>query len=444
MKDKKIVIIGMGPAAIGAASAISFTNPSIETSLVEKNAYESYSPCSMPFAFEDKLKFEDLKHEFPVRGRKNKIYLNAEAKKIDTEKKELLIETQDKQETLKYDSLIIATGTKPFIPSVNGIDFSGVYAIDSLETVSQLHFITKCLRKAAIIGAGAIGLEFALAMKKKGLDVLVAEMMPQVLPNAVDADMARHVQEYLEEKGVEILTGSKLESIDGYYNQVGSVIIDGKEHKTNLVVLSCGTMPNIDIVKDIDIKYNKNGVITDKRMMTNVKDVYAAGDCIETFNLLTKKRCRSGLAVPARKQGRIAGLNAAGRRATYQGTLNTFISVLDEYAVGSTGLTAEQAKAEGYETIAQKIRGKNKPEYYPGHKDLIVKLIASKEGKLLGGQAFGEKNAVKNRIDVVASYLSRKSRLKDMMNGEFAYCPDVAPIPDPLTTALDFILRRTR
>lgn len=443
MKDKKIVIIGMGPAAIGAASAISFTNPGIETILIEKKAYESYSPCGMPFAFEDKLKFEDLKHEFPVKGRKNKIYLNIEAKKIDTEKKEVLIETKDKQEVLKYDSLIITTGTKPFTPTINGIGLSGVYAIDGLETVSKLHFITKCLRKAMIIGAGAIGLEFALAMKKKGLDVLVAEMMPQVLPNAVDADMARHVQEYLEEKGVGILTGSKLESVDGYYNQVGSVIVNGKEHKTNLVVLSCGTMPNIDIVKDTDIKYNKNGIVTDKRMMTNVKDVYAAGDCIETFNLLTKKRCRSGLAVPARKQGRIAGLNAAGKKATYQGTLNTFISVLDEYAVGSTGLTAEQAKQD-YETIMQKIRGKNKPEYYPGHKDLIVKLIASKDGKLLGGQAFGEKYAVKNRIDVIASYLSRKSSLKDMMNGELAYCPDIAPIPDPLTIALDFMLRRTR
>ena len=217
-----------------------------------------------------------------------------------------------------------------------------------------------------------------------------------------------------------------------------------RSHGTDSILLACGIIPNIEWIKGFGIFYNKNGIITNNRMMTNMKGIYAAGDCVETHNAMTKKRCGSALAVPAIKQGRVAGINAAGGRAIYSGTLNAFISVFGDYAVGSTGITSEQAKEEGHELVAQKIKGHNKPDWYPGHKELIVKLIADKKGKLLGGQVFGEKIAVKNRIDIISSYLSRKSSLKDMIKGELAYCPDITSIPDPLTTAVDFMLRRVK
>lgn len=447
MKTKKIIIVGMGSAATGAASAIQFTNPKAEITFIEKRDYESYSPCGMPFAFEGKLKFEELKHAFPSKGSKSEIYLNTEAKKVDTEKKELLIENNDGEKILKYDSLIIATGVKPSIPPIKNIEkFSatfGVHLPNNLENVSMMYAVISPLSKVAIVGAGAIGLEFAAAINKLGIDPLVAEMLPQAFPNVIDKDMARHVHEYLKEKGVKILTESKVESLNGK-EKLESIIINGKEYEIDDVVLCCGTKPNIDWIKDSGISYNENGIITDKRMKTNAKDVYAIGDCVETHNALTKKRCRSGLAVPARKQGRVAGINAAGKKATYQGTLNTFISVLDDYAIAATGLTAEQAKEESYELLMQKGKGYNKPEWYHGHKELVIKLIADKKGKLLGGQAFGEKYAVKSKIDTISAYLSKNSNIKDMMDGELAYCPDVADIPDPLTIALDFMLRRLK
>jgi NADPH-dependent 2,4-dienoyl-CoA reductase/sulfur reductase-like enzyme len=170
--------------------------------------------------------------------------------------------------------------------------------------------------------------------------------------------------------------------------------------------------------------------------------VYAAGDCVETFHAITGNRCRSMLAVPAMNQGRVAGVNAAGGTARYAGTMNTSISVLGGHAIGSTGLTAEQARQEGYELVMQKAKGFNKPSWYPDQGELIVKLIADKTGRLLGGQVFGEKHAVKNRLDIVSAYLSAQATLTDMMRGELAYCPDIADIPDPLTTATEFMYRR--
>jgi NADH oxidase (H2O2-forming) len=446
MREKRIVITGMGTAAAGAAAAVNHTNPRAEVSIIEKRNYEMYSPCGMPFAFEEKLSFESLRQDFPSKGSKTKVYLNTKAVKIDPNKKELSIENLQGQRTLGYDSLIIATGARPLIPPITNIKkFLGSYAhtVSSLEEVSLLYKIKSQASKVSIIGAGAIGMEFAIAMKKQGLEVMVLEMMGQVLPSLIDKDMARHAQEYLEGEGISVLTNSRVEEVTGKDNIEG-ITIGEETYETDLVVLGCGTIPNIEWVKESGVSCNKNGIITNNTMMTNIKGVYAAGDCVETHNALTKKRCRSVLAVPARKQGRVAGINAAGGRAVYSGTLTTFISVLGDYAVGSTGLTAEQAHEEGHELLMQKIRGQNKPEWYPGHKDLIVKLIADKKGNLLGGQVFGEKIAVKNRIDIISSYLSTKGTLADMVNGELAYCPDVASIPDPLTTAIDFMLRRVK
>jgi len=447
MGNKKIIIVGMGPAATGAASAIQFTNKNAEITLIEKKPYESYSPCGMPFAFEGKMKFEELKHGFPSKGLKSKVHTNSQAEKIDLEKKQLIIKRDGKEESLNYDSLILATGTEPFIPPIPNVDKflkeNKAFTVNSLESVVKLYEATREVKSVTIIGAGAIGLEFALSISQPWRKVIVAEMMPQVFPNALDSDMARHVQEYLESQDIKVLTNSKVESLNGEA-KLESVTIGQNPYATDIVVLACGTKPSIDLVKDTAIAYNKNGIITNDKMMTNVKEVYAIGDCVETHNFLTKKKCRSALAVPARKQGRIAGINAAGGKAAYKGTLNTFISVLDDYAVGATGLTTEQAKAEGYEVQAQKIKGQHIPEWYPGHKDLIVKVIADGKGQIIGGQAFGEKSSVKSMIDVMSSYITKKSSLKTMMDGELSYCPDVAGIPDPLTTALDFLLRRKK
>ncbi|MDP2907902.1 MAG: FAD-dependent oxidoreductase [Nanoarchaeota archaeon] len=447
MKNKRIIIVGMGPAATGAAAAIQHTNKNAEITLIEKKIYESYSPCGMPFALEGKMNFEDLKHSFPSKGLKSKVYINTEAKSIDTKRKELWIQHDEKIEILDYDSLIIATGTEPLIPPIPNVEKflqnRNAFTVASLESVVALYTASMPADNITIIGAGAIGLEFAVAIKRFWSKVLVAEMMPQVFPNALDSDMARHVQEYLESKDIKVLTNSKVESMNGS-DKLESLTINKTEYKSDAAVLACGNKPSIKIIQDTPIIYTKNGIVTDKKMMTNIKNVYAIGDCVETNNFLTKKRCRSALAVPARKQGRVAGINATGGKAIYEGTLNTFISVLDDYAVGATGLTAEQAKSEGYEVSMQKIKGTNIPDWYPGNKQLIIKIIADKKGKLLGGQVFGEKYATKGMIDVISSYLTRNSNLKAMMNGELSYCPDVANLPDPLTTTLDFLLRRKK
>ena len=446
MGEKRIVIIGMGTASAGASAAINHTSPGAEVSIIEQRGNEMYSACGMPFAFEGRVEFDSLKHPFPARGPRTTLYLDTRAVRIDTEKKEVGLEDRGGPSSLPYDALIIATGAKPIVPNIANLDgFMGEYAhtLYAWEDVFRLYQARDRHTKVAVIGAGAVGVEFAYAIRNQGLEVMIVEMMDQVFPGALDRDMARHVHEYLDSCGITVLTDSTVSEVWGSTRLEGITIGD-KAYETDLAILACGTVPNVEWVRDFDISFNKNGIITTKAMLTNVRGVYAAGDCVETFHAITGKRCRSMLAVPAMNQGRVAGINAAGGRAAYGGTMNTSISVLGKNAIGSTGLTAEQAKQEGYELVMQKAKGLNKPSWYPGHGELIVKLIADSKGRLLGGQAFGEKRAVKNRLDIVSAYLAAKGTLTHMMRGELAYCPDIADIPDPLTTATEFMLRRVR
>lgn len=446
MGQRRIVIIGMGTASAGASAAVNHTNPGVGVSIIERRGYEMYSACGMPFAFEGRLGFESLKHEFPARGPMTKLYLDTKAVHIDIDKKEAGIEDRGGRSTLPYDTLIIATGARPVVPEIANLDgYLGEYAhtLYAWEDVFRLYQAKDKHRRVTVIGAGAIGIEFAVAMRNQGLEVMIVEIMDQVFPNALDRDMARHVQEYLEAHGITVFTNSTVSEVRGGTRLEG-ITIGEQAYATDLAILACGTVPNVEWLRDFGIACNKNGIITTKGMLTNVRGVYAAGDCVETFHAITGNRCRSMLAVPAMNQGRVAGINAAGGRAAYGGTMNTSISVLGEHAVGSTGLTAEQARQEGYELIMQKAKGLNKPDWYPGHGELIVKLIADKKGRLLGGQVFGEKRAVKNRLDIVSAYLSAKGTLTDMLRGELAYCPDIADIPDPLTTAIDFMHRRMK
>jgi NADH oxidase (H2O2-forming) len=446
MAQKRIVIIGMGTASAGASAAVNHTSPSSEVSIIEKRGYEMYSACGLPFAFEGRLNFESLKHKFPARGPRTKLYLDTKAVHIDTDKKEVGVEDRGGRSAIAYDALIIATGAKPVVPNIANLDgYLGEYAhtLYTWEDAFRLYQAKDTIRRVTVIGAGAVGVEFAYAMRNQGLEVMIVEIMDQVFPGALDRDMARHVQEYLDTHGITVFTNSAVREMRGA-TRLDGITIGDQAYETGLAILACGTVPDVEWLRDFGISVNKNGIITTKAMMTNLKGVYAAGDCVETFHAITGRRCRSMLAVPAMSQGRVAGINAAGGRAVYGGTLNTSISVLGEHAIGSTGLTTEQARQEGHELVIQKAKGFTRPSWHPGHGELIVKLIAEKKGRLLGGQAFGEKRAVKNRLDIISAYLSAKGTLTDMIRGELAYCPDIADIPDPLTTAVEFMMRRVR
>jgi NADH oxidase (H2O2-forming) len=209
-----------------------------------------------------------------------------------------------------------------------------------------------------------------------------------------------------------------------------------------MAVLASGVRANIDLAKNAGVEVGKWGIKTNSKMETSIKGIYAVGDCIETVSPINHRPTVMQLSSAAYRQGIVAGTNAAGGYDTYEGALGTFVSLIGSLEVGATGFNEFFAESAGYNIISGKARGKNKPEYYPGSKDITVKIIAdAKTGRVLGGQVVGEEGAG-SRINVLSLAIKSGMDVYSLSQTEMAYCPMLAESYDVLNKAADFAVRK--
>jgi NADH oxidase (H2O2-forming) len=447
--SKKILIIGLGSGGFAASLAIRRTDQEALITVVEKRTYEMFSPCGLPFAIEGIVSLDDLKFSLPEDKQVTKL-LGHEARTIDVAKKVLIAKNLKTEEMINvpYDSLIIALGAKPFIPPIEMQENigNGIFVLHDIESAQKIIDYAKTIEKrlkpskrAVVIGAGPIGLEIAVALHEKGLDVVIVEMLSNALPRALDKDMAKLVEKSLEDHNVKLLVNKTVKSING--KPVESVSVGDETIETDMVVLASGVKADLDIAINAGIHIGKWGIKTNTRMETNVKDIYAIGDCIETVSIIDHRPTMMQLSSAAFRQGMVAGTNAAGGYDTYEGALSTFTSIIGKVEVAATGFNEFFAKSAGFETISGKAQGKNKPVYYPGSKDITVKIIAdAKTGKILGGQAVGEGAGA--RINTISLGIKCGIDVYSLSQIETAYCPMVAESYDVLNKAADFAVRK--
>ena len=439
----KIVIIGLGSGGFAALLAIRRTDTSALITIIEKRPYEMFSPCGMPFAIEGIINIENLRFSLPP-DKQTTMLLMHEAVAIDPAGKNVLARNLKTGETLSipYDSLILASGAEPFIPPIKGAKENlgnGVFVLHDLDSAQKItdHAINS--KKALVVGAGPIGLEIAVALRTKGLDVTVAEMLSFAMPRALDRDMAKIVEQSLKERGITLLFNKSVESIDG--SPVSSVSVSGEKIGTDMVIMASGVRADLEMPKNAGIELGKWGIKTNSCMETNIKGIYAIGDCIETVSLINHRPAMMQLSSAAYRQGMAAGANAAGGYDIYEGSLGTFVSLIGEMEVAATGFNEFFAGTAGYRTVSGKAHGKNKPEYYPDAKDITVKIIVdAKTGKVLGGQAVGEGAGA--RINVISLAIRCGIDVYSLARTEMAYCPMVAENYDVLNKAADFAVRK--
>ncbi len=440
---RKIVIIGLGSGGFAASLAIRRADPEAAITIIEKRAYEMFSPCGMPFAIEGIVGLDNLRFSLPDDRQITKL-LEHEALAINAADKNIDVKNLKTKEVIKvpFDSLIIAPGASPFIPPVRGANEAlgrGVFVLHDLESARKIIEHAGKARKAVVVGAGPIGLEIAVALRTKGLDVTVVEMLAYAFPRALDKDMAKLVERKVEDGGIKLIMNKSVSSINGL--PVSSVNVGEEIIETDMVVLASGVRANVDIAKNAGIDVGKWGIRTNSRMETNVRGIYAVGDCIETVSLIDHRPTVMQLSSAAYRQGMVAGANAAGGYDTYEGALGTFVSLIGELEVAATGFNEFFAKAAGLEIISGKAQGKSKPEYYPGSKDITVKILAdAKTGRLLGGQAVGEGAAA--RVNVLSLAIRCGMDVHSLAKTEIAYCPMIAENYDVLNKAADFAVRR--
>ena len=423
----KIVIIGLGTAGFAAALAIKKKDRKAGITFIDNKPYDLLHCCGLPYALEGKLKIGNLKHGIGAERMDIDVISKAEVEDVDAKNKKITYNKNNKNEDISYDKLIITTGASPFMP-IEGAK-GNVFTLSSAEDAEAIEKAIKNAKTAAIIGAGAIGLETAYALNKRGLKVVVIEMLSSLFPRAIDKDMSEILEEYLEKQGIRLLLNKKIEKIGK-----NKLILKNQQIEADLIIAAAGVKPNIELAKKAGIKTEKGIVVNDK--LECAKDIYAAGDCIQTKSLINQDPYLAQTATTAYKQGTIAGINSVGGNEAYKGALSTFVSVIGDLEVAATGFNSHFAK----DAVSSKAKSKNKPEWFPGAADLTVKIIADKKGKILGAQAVGKDAAP--RINIISTAIKSDMSLKELSEVELAYCPAVSQTYDVLQQAADLLIRR--
>lgn len=428
-----------------AAAAASMVDSTAKITVFERRPYDIYHPCGIPFAIggevPDIKRLVDSAPPIPnveLHTATEAISLNTKAKEIEVQE----VKTK-KRMTVQYDALILATGSYAIKPPIPGIDLHGVHTIRTLEDGQAIIEQLGEAKQAAVIGAGLIGLETAAALRKRGLEVLLLEAMPSVLPNMIDPDMAGLVKDRILENGIELILGQSVEEIIGKQN-VNSISVGGRQRPIDLVIVATGVRPEVRIAKEAGIRLGETGGIkVDRRMSTSAEDVYAAGDCVETVCLITGRPMLSQLASAAIRMGKVAGTNAAGgSEAEFEGTLSTAVTTSFGLEIASTGLTTNAAKRAGIDPIAGRIRTLDRPHYYPGGKPITVKLLVEPNGRnLLGGQVIASDGAAE-RVNLLALAIKKGVTIDELSRIDYCYVPPACDVIEPLVVAAEAILRR--
>jgi len=446
--SRKIVIIGAHAAGCDAAAAARKTDRTAEITMLTTQRVAGYSPCGIPFVLGGHIKsFEDLVVFPPSYFEMMKIDLRLEttATNIDTDAK--TVEIQDKTgktETLEYDSLIIATGAKPFVPPIKGREKEGVYTLRTIDDGQKIDQAIRSSNSAVVVGAGLIGLEIGVSFIERGLKTTVVELLPQVLPAMLDKDMADIVQKGLEEKGLRIVTSHAVDEILGE-EKVSGVSVADEQIPTDFIVVATGVRGNTELAQKAGIATGETRLIkVNMRMETNVKDVYACGDCVESISLITKRPTVSQLGTTAVRQAKVAGTNAAGGYAIFPGVVGAAVTKLFNMEIGAVGLTEFFAKRNGVETVSVTFTGKTRAHYYPGGLPLRIKLIAEKETEKLIGAQIISGEGVAQRINALSFAILKEMTVRELAKAETCYAPPVAETWDPMILAAQTLLRRLR
>ena len=446
---RRIVIIGAHAAGVDAASAARKTDRTAEITLITDEKYAGYSRCGLPFVIGGHIpSFSNLIVFPPSYFQMMKLNLKTETKvtKIDTGKKAVI--TMDKAgntEEIPYDSLIIAAGASAFTPPIKGREKQGIIPLRTIEDGQKIdQLVREGAKTAVVMGAGLIGLETAVALQERGLKVTVVEMLPQVLPAMLDADIAKMVQEMLEQKGIRILTNKPVEEFLGT-DKVTGIVAGGEQISADLFVSAFGVRANTQLAVDAGIALGETRAIkTNARMETSVKDVYAVGDCAESTHIVTQRPALQQLGTVAVRQGKVAGINAAGGYALFTGVLGSAVTQLYDTQVGVTGLTEAAAQRVRIETVTGTISSKTKADYYPGALPIKVKLVVEKESqRIIGAQIIGGEE-VTQRINAVSFAIQKQMTVRELAKADTAYAPPLCETWEPLVLAAEMVLMKLR
>ena len=449
MSIERLVVIGGDAAGLSAAAQARRLRDASELDIVvlEQGPEISYSACGIPYWIGGLVEDRDrLLARTPADFAAQDVLVRTDtrAEGIDLAAGEVVAAGGER---LGYDSLVVATGGKPLRPPIAGLDAAGVHGVHRLADGADIRAaIAAGAKRAVVLGGGYIGLEMAEVLQLRGLEVTVVLADP--LPMAqLDEDMGRHVCAAMGAMGIDVQPGQPVREIEvGVDGAVRAVCTDEGSYDTDLVVLGLGMGPETTLAREAGLALGATGAldVAHTQRSRSHPEVFAAGDCAQTFHRITGEAVHVALGTHANKQGRVAGSVIGGRPARFAGVLGTAMTKVGDLEVARTGLCTTQAEQSGYDYRTELIRSSTRAGYYPGATPIHVKIITERgSGVVLGAQIVGGPGSGK-RIDVFATAIWAGMTAEELAGSDLSYAPPFSPTYDPVVVAARVASRSAR
>ena len=442
--NPRIVVIGGLAAGPAAAAKAKRTAPNADVLLIEAGEYISYGICEIPYFVGGTIPTaEGLLVYSPERFEKErgvKVHILQRAERIHIAAR--IIEVRDFQkgrvEEVRYDRLILATGSRPRKLGVDGETARNVFTIKSFEDAKALRrfVVTEKIKKAVVIGGGYIGMEIAESFVAREMDVTILHRWEQPMWGLEKTTRAAVAAE-LTSNGVSFVPEANVKSIGTKKDGTASAVrTETSSYEADVIVVCTGVEPNTDLAFEAGIRLGKErGILTDQRQVTSIDGIYAAGDCCEVKNVVNNKLMYCPLATIAARQGRVAGHNAAGGSSAFKGALRAIAVKVFSMEVARVGLSSSEAEESGFDQVLMEVEANSRVSLFPGNERIhVVTIVDRSTRRLLGANVFGRDGAVL-RANTLSLAIQKKMTVDELSESDFIYSPPFTPLWEPLLIA---------
>lgn len=443
MERTRVIIIGGGVAGVSAAAKARRCNEDAEIVIYEKNQHLSCANCGLPYYLSsiiaDRRRLQttapsvfNSRYNVELRARQEVIEICRGTKTLT-----VLDHATSTQSKVGYDRLVITTGSVPNAPVIPGLEYPFVFQLKNMEDTERIHTLLeeREVTRAVVIGGGLIGMEVVENLAHLGIELTIVERQPYLL-NFLDQEMAEMVQEHAQEFDLRLYVQ---ESVTAIRQENGQGVVEtdqGRRLPADLVILALGNRPKVRLAAEAGLRIGETGGLqVNEFMQTSDPEIFAAGDCVESKNLVTGRPARIPMGNAANKQGRTAGANAMGRQLSLQGFTGTTIVKIFDYTVAKTGLSEKEARQAGFDPLVSYVQEEPFAAAAPSGQDLRLKTVADRrDGRLLGCQIIGD-SGVEQRINVMATALYNRMKADELLQLDLAYAPPYSPTKDPVIVA---------
>lgn len=449
MKSTDVLIIGGSAAGMVAALTGKANWPEKSFTLIKKQK-EMMVPCGIPYIF-GTLESSN-QNIMPVDAMMEKSGITSLVDEVISIDKETKRVTTAGGDVIGYDKLVIATGSTPYKAKwLKGSDKENVFVIPKDKVyLDEMASKLKGCKRVVVIGAGFIGVEFSDELNKRGHAVTLVEKLPNILSLAFDVELSVRIEELLTKRGVHLVTGKGISEVLGENKVTGVRLENGEELEADAVILSMGYKPQTKLAREAGIMIDDSGfIVVDEFMRTPTPDVFAAGDCAQKRDFITRRRVPTMLASTACAEARIAGMNLFNIHVVkhFNGTIAIYSTAIDDVGFGTAGITEARAEMEGIATHTGLFEGIDRhPGNLPGTHKQLVKLISAKySGVIIGGEVIGGESAGE-LTNVIGLAIENKMTVNSLLASQIGThpCLTASPAAYPLIKAAEIIAAKMR